>query len=69
MVVATDKGITLRTETPEHDLSFISDATILDLVFENLVSNAIKYTPSGGTVTLRAHAGHGMCTSMSPTRG
>jgi signal transduction histidine kinase/DNA-binding response OmpR family regulator/ligand-binding sensor domain-containing protein len=57
MVVATDKGITLRTETPEHDLSFISDATILDLVFENLVSNAIKYTPSGGTVTLRAHAG------------
>lgn len=57
MVVATDKGITLRTETPEHDLSFISDATILDLIFENLVSNAIKYTPSGGTVTLRAHAG------------
>ncbi len=57
MVVATDSGITLMTDVPPQELSFISDTTILDLIFENLISNAIKYTPSGGTITLRAHAG------------
>lgn len=57
MVVATDNGITLTTDVPAGKLSFISDATILDLIFENLVSNAIKYTSSGGTITLRAYAG------------
>ena len=45
------------TDVPPQELSFISDTTILDLIFENLISNAIKYTPSGGTITLRAHAG------------
>ena len=57
MIVAQDKGIELKTETPSGKLSFISDTTILAIVFENLISNAIKYTPSGGTIVLRAHAG------------
>ncbi len=56
-VVASDNGISLVTDVPKSSLSFISDTTILDLIFENLVSNAIKYTPSGGTVTLSAHVG------------
>lgn len=57
MVVASDNGITLSTDVADHPMSFISDQTILDIIFENLVSNAIKYTPSGGTITLRARAG------------
>lgn len=56
-VVAGDNGITMENDAPDKPLSFISDTTILDIIFENLVSNAIKYTPSGGTVIIRARAG------------
>lgn len=58
-LVASEKGIQLTTESPDEDLLLMADKTILDLVFENLISNAIKYTPRGGTVLLRATAAAG----------
>ena len=57
MLAAADNGITLSIDVPDKELSFISDNTILDLIFENLISNAIKYTPAGGYITLRARVG------------
>lgn len=51
---ARDRGVTLRyefaTETPA---SVLLDAKRISQVIDNLVSNALKYTPKGGTVTIR----------------
>lgn len=37
------------------DLTFTTDGTLLGRVIDNLVVNAIKHTPRGGSVTISAH--------------
>jgi len=54
--VAQDKGITLQIETPEEPLVVDGDADRLRQVIGNLVSNALRYTPAGGVVTLRVRS-------------
>lgn len=44
--------ITLTLEAPSKGL-IIGDSHMLRMVIENIVNNAIKYTPPGGTVTIR----------------
>ena len=51
-VAAGQKGLELRVEVPEGPVTALGDATELDRVCANLVSNAVKYTPEGGTVTI-----------------
>ncbi|MET0339401.1 MAG: ATP-binding protein [Polyangiales bacterium] len=46
---ANDKGITLEVAV-EDDLCFVGEARSLEQVLVNLVDNAIKYTPRGGSV-------------------
>ena len=53
-LVASEKGVELKEEDPDHEMIFMADKSILDLIFENLISNAIKYTPRGGTIRLCA---------------
>ncbi len=50
--IALSKGLELRLEYDES-LDFQSDRRLLDLVLKNLVENAIKYTPTGGRVTVK----------------
>jgi signal transduction histidine kinase len=51
------KRITLEAEV-ERDLAFVnSDSRWLAHVLVNLVSNAVKFTPEGGRVLVRARAG------------
>ena len=51
---AANQGITLHLEAPE-DLPFIqADRRSMEEVFTNLLSNAINYSPDGGTVSVAA---------------
>jgi two-component system phosphate regulon sensor histidine kinase PhoR len=40
----------------DADLAVVADAGALEQVLVNLVDNALKYTPDGGHITVRAHA-------------
>jgi signal transduction histidine kinase len=51
---ARSKGLTLSVEHEERPLVVLGDAAELDRLVGNLVSNAVKYTPSGGVVRIVA---------------
>ena len=49
---ASEKNISLSMSPAPVDLSVEGDAAMLEQVVENLASNAIKYTPEGGRVSI-----------------
>jgi heavy metal sensor kinase len=49
--VSEDKNLTVKTHTP-GDISFRGDLQLLQRLVANLLDNALKYTPSGGSVTI-----------------
>ena len=53
------KNLTIETDLQE-DVTVRSDPELLSLVWNNLISNAVKFTPEGGTVavSLQATAQH-----------
>jgi two-component system phosphate regulon sensor histidine kinase PhoR len=51
---ATAKQIELAIESPDRPLSIYADEEGAQTILSNLVDNAIKYTPSGGRVRVRA---------------
>ncbi len=51
---AEEKGIAIKADLPAQLPPLFGDPDLLAQVFINLVDNAIKYTPTGGTVTLSA---------------
>lgn len=46
-----EKQLNIETELPEG-VVFTSDAELLSLVWHNLISNAVKFTDGGGTVSV-----------------
>ena len=52
--VCMAKGISLVTEVPEGVRDIIGDEESLVRVFTNIIGNAAKYTPEGGTITVSA---------------
>jgi signal transduction histidine kinase len=55
---ARNKNIILVNECPANLTAFVHPQSI-NTVIRNLISNAIKFTKDGGTVTLRAHRVNG----------
>ncbi len=53
---AAAAGVELSAELPAQELNLYGDPDRLSQVLTNLVSNALRYTPSGGRITLRADA-------------
>ncbi|GAB3242558.1 ATP-binding protein [Nocardioides dilutus] len=51
-VTAQTHGVELLTRCSERPVHVLGAATELDHVVANLVGNAVKYTPGGGTVTV-----------------
>jgi signal transduction histidine kinase len=64
------KAITLTIESPDEPCLAMLDAHALGRVLDNLGSNAIKFSPRGGTVRVRVQAGrngHGPAIAVSDT--
>lgn len=49
-ISAKQKDVTLEKDFPSEPITVDADSVRLEQVFNNLVSNAIKYTPAGGSV-------------------
>jgi two-component system sensor histidine kinase/response regulator len=58
--IATKKGIKLTYDIAE-DIIVRADSDMLELVVRNLLNNAIKFTKSGGSITLKTHLEKGAC--------
>ena len=54
---ADQKGITLKNAIADSTPQVLADPVKLSWVVSNLIANAIRYTPSGGTITVASTAG------------
>lgn len=57
--LSSGKGIAVEQRVEEGLPPVQADLDAVSQVFSNLLSNAFRYTPSGGTITIRAYKGYG----------
>ena len=65
---AKDKGVALTIDADES-ASLRTDRTLLELILQNLVDNALKFTPSGGKVAVRIDAREAAATLLVSDTG
>jgi signal transduction histidine kinase len=61
VISAEDRGVVLRLDAPE-DRTLGIDQQRLTQAIANLLDNALTYTPSGGTITIKLEFGADVCT-------
>jgi len=61
--MARQKGLTINVDVPNDVRAALFDKDKVETILINLINNAIKFTPSGGTVSVKIEAG----TSQQPT--
>ncbi|MFC5711622.1 cell wall metabolism sensor histidine kinase WalK [Thalassorhabdus alkalitolerans] len=54
-MVTKDKNIQLERVIPSYPVYIDMDQDKMVQVFDNIISNAVKYSPDGGTITLKLH--------------
>jgi signal transduction histidine kinase len=57
---AKEKGVEIRVDVA-NDIEIISDRDLLNQIFQNLLSNALKYTKPGTVVTIACRGAEGKC--------
>lgn len=62
---ADQAGQTLRTDIAPDLLTVRGDPVKLRQIVNNILSNAVKFTPSGGLISLTAQNGPGDCVTVS----
>ncbi len=67
--IAKNKNINITTNIEAEDLHIEADQTYLTQVFENLVSNAIKFSKSDKTVEIKLHPSEGKVQAMIKDQG
>ncbi|MBL7851766.1 MAG: response regulator, partial [Cyclobacteriaceae bacterium] len=55
---ARQKGVVLSVEVPAGPANVLFDKDKVETILINLVNNAIKFTPQGGTITVKAACGN-----------
>ncbi|MGK7926698.1 MAG: ATP-binding protein [Spirulina sp.] len=58
MAIASDRGLVFSADVPQDLLPIQADANALREVLNNILDNALKYTPPGGRVTVEAGLEH-----------
>ena len=65
---AQAKGVAIRIHVDAHADQVVADPDRIEQAIENLVGNALRHAPAGGTITLRATQARGTATlSVSDT--
>jgi signal transduction histidine kinase len=66
---ANTKGVAIRIHVDPHADQVVADPDRIEQAIENLVGNALRHTPAGGTVTLRATQADGVATLLVSDTG
>jgi two-component system sensor histidine kinase KdpD len=56
---ARERHVTLETDAPAGDVAVMGDPTKLTWAVSNLIANALRYTPEGGTIVVGVQATDG----------
>ena len=67
-LIAKNKSITLNTRLSKESQQVFADLSLIERVMQNLIDNALKFTPSGGNIVIQtSKAERGIKVSVSDT--